>query len=167
MPCRGLAEPYSGLFLCTLPCPGVLLPLQSWFIPELGPASSLGSGSALPSRRSRPQFQLQFQSQSLRSLKDSGGTRPGWDPGPLHQCLRCDPGGPDPPSGPVHQARESPHPLGLNRRLPRQQQRQPHLLSYRLPRGLGDRYSLGPRFRGTSASTLEISIESLIMTSRH
>ena len=87
-------------------------------------------------------------------------------PEPLHQCRRGDPGGPSPPSRPVNQARGSPHPLGLSRRLPRQQQRRPHRPSYRLPRGLGDRYSLGPRFRGTSDSTPEISMESLIMTSR-
>ena len=114
----------------------------------MGPASGLGSGSTLPSRRNRPQFQLQFQSQSLRSLRDSGGTRPGWDPRPLHQCLRGDLGGPGPPSGPVHQDRGSPHHPDLSHHSPRQQRRRPHRLSYRLPRGSGDRYSLGPPIPG-------------------
>ena len=112
-----------------------------------GPALGLGSGSSLPSRRSKPQFQLQFQSQSqsqsLRSLRDSGGTIPGWDPGPPPRSLRDDPGGPGPPRGPVHQDQGSPHHLGPSRHFHRQQRR-PHPLSYRLPRGLGDRYSLGP-----------------------
>ena len=99
----------------------------------------LGSDSALPSKSSRLQFQLQSQSQSqsqsLRSLRDSGGTRPGWDPGPLHQYLRGDPRGPGPPSGPVHQDQGSPHHLGPSRDLHRQQRRRPHRLNYRLPRG--------------------------------
>ena len=54
-------------------------------------------------------------------------------PGPLPQCLRHDPGGPGPPSGQVHQARGSPHHLGLSRRLPHQQQRRAHRPNYRLP----------------------------------
>ena len=100
-------------------CPGSILvngalpqcpsPTTIWFAPEVGLASGLGSDSALPSGRSRPQsqlqFQLQYQSQSqrqpLRSLRDSEDTRHGWDPGPLHQCHRGDPGGPGPLSGPV------------------------------------------------------------------
>ena len=135
----------------------------------MGPASSLGSGLALPSRRSRPQFQLQFQSQSLRqslrSLRDSGDTRPGWDPGPLHQCLRGDLGGPGPPSGPVRQARGSPHPLGPSRHLHRQQRR-PHRLSYPQPRGSGGPYSSGILSRGMSDYTPETSMESHITTFR-
>ena len=51
------------------------------------------------------------------------------------------------------------------RHLHRQQRRRPHRLSYRLPRGSGGRCSLGPRFQGTSDSTLETSMESLITTS--
>ena len=133
----------------------------------MGPASGLESGSALRSRWSRPQLQLQSLSQSLRSLKGSEGIRPGWDLGPLHQYLRDDLGGSGPPSGPLHQARGSPHNLGLSRRLLHQQQRRAHRPSYRLPRGSGDHYSLGPRFRGTSGSTPEISMESHITTCRN
>ena len=74
----------------------------------MGPASGLESGLVPPSERSRPQFQLWFQTpcqlqsprQSLRSLRGSGGTRRGWDPGPRHLCLRGDLGGPGPPSDP-------------------------------------------------------------------
>ena len=130
----------------------------------MGPASGLGSGSALQSTRSRPQLQLQSLSQFLRSLGGSRDIRPGWDLGPPPRSLKDDPGGPSPPSGPVHQIRGSPHHPGLSRRLPHQQQRRPHHPSYRLPRGLGDRYSLGPRFWGTSDSMPEISMESLITT---
>ena len=71
----------------------------------MGPASGQGSDLALQSRRSRPQRQLQSLIQSLRSLKGSEGIRQGYDLGPLPQCRRDDPGGPDPPSGPGHQAR--------------------------------------------------------------
>ena len=128
--------PSSILVSEALPqCPS---PTTVWFAPEVGPA--------LPSGRSRPQSQLQYQSQSprqsLRSLKDSGDTRHGWDPGPLHQCRRGDLGGPGPPRGPVHQDRGSPHPLGPSRHL-HQQQRRPHRLSYPQPRGLGGPYSSG------------------------
>ena len=83
---------------------------------------------------------------SLRSLRDSGGIRRGWDPGPLPWCLRDDAGGPGPPSGPGHQTWGSPRYLGLSHHLP--QHRRPHRPIYRRPRGLGDRCSLGPRFRG-------------------
>ena len=79
----------------------------------MGPASGLGSGSVPPSGRSRPQFSLQNQlqspRQSLRSLRGLGGTRHGWDPGPLRQCHSGDPGGLGPPSGPVLPDRVSPH----------------------------------------------------------
>ena len=118
----------------------------------MGPASGLGSGSALQSRRSSPQFQLQSlsqsRSQSLRSLRDSGGTRPGWDPGPLYQYLRGDPGGPGPPSGPVHQDQGSHHHLGLSLHSPRQQQRRAHRPIFRLLRGSGDLFLLGPPIPG-------------------
>ena len=88
-------------------------------------------------------------------------------PRPRHQCLSRDPEGPGPPSGPVHSARVShPHP-GLSRLQPRQQQRRPHLLSYRLPQGSGGRYSSGTLFRGTSGFTRETSMGSHSTMSRH
>ena len=136
----------------------------------MGPASGLGSDSVPPSERSRlqfqPQYQLQSPRQSLKSLRGSGGTRHGWDPGPHHQCLNGDPGGPGPPSGPLLLARVShPHP-SLSRLQSHQQQRQPLRLSYRQPPGLGGRYSSGTLFWGTSLFTRETSMESPITTSR-
>ena len=128
------------------------------------------SDSALPSGRSRPQFCLQCPSQSLRqslrSLRDSGDTRHGWDPGPLHQCHRGDPGGPDPPSGPVLQDRESPHLLGHSRHLICQQQRRPHRHSYPQPRGSEGPYSSGILSRGMLGSTRGIFMGSRTTTSR-
>ena len=103
----------------------------------MGAASGLGSDSVPQSERSRPQFQLLFQTsyqlqsprQSQRSLRGLGGTRHGWDLGPRHQCLNGDPGGPGPPSGPVLPARVShPHPC-LSRHLLHQLQRRHHRLS--------------------------------------
>ena len=140
----------------------------------MGPASDLGSGSIPLSGRSRPQFRLRFQTpyqlqsprQSQRSLRGSGGTRHGWDPGPLHQYHNGDLGGPGPPSGPVLQGRGSPHPLGHSRRPLHQQQRLPHLPSYHLPRGSGGPYSSGILSRGMSGFTREISMGSHTMTSR-
>ena len=153
------------------------MPHQTWCTPEVGPAASgLGSGSVLPSGRSRPQSQLRFQlqyqprsqiqflRQSLRSLRDSGDTRHGWDPGPLHQCHRGDPGGPGPPSEPVLPDRVSHRHPGPSHH--HQQQRQPHRLSYPQPRGLGGPYSSGILSRGMYGSTPESSIESRTTTSR-
>ena len=140
----------------------------------MGPfALGLGSGSALPSGRSRPQtqhqFQLQYQSQSprqsLRSLRDSGDTRHGWDPGPLRQYHRGDPGGPDPPSGPVLPDRVSHRHPGPSHH--HQQQRRPHRLNYPQPRGLGGPYSSGILSRGMYGSTAESSMESRTTTSLH
>ena len=54
----------------------------------------------------------------LRSLRDSGDIRPGWDHGPHLWYLRGDAGGPGPPSGPGHQARGSPRDLGPSCHLP-------------------------------------------------
>ena len=54
----------------------------------------------------------------LRSLKDFGDTRLGWDLGPLLWYLRDDSRGPGPPSGPGHQARGSHQDPGLSRHLP-------------------------------------------------
>ena len=160
-----------------LPCPTSesFSRLQLWCVPKVGPASDLGLGSVPPSGRSRLQFQLRFQTpyqlksprQSLRSLRDSGGTRRGWDPGPRHQCLSGDLGGPDPPSGPVLKALVShPHP-DLSHLQSRQQQRQHPRLSYRLPPGSGGRYSSGTLFRGTSRFIRETSMGSHSTTSRH
>ena len=42
---------------------------------------------------------------SLRSLRDSGDTRRGWDLGPLPRCLRDYVGGPSPPNGTGYQPR--------------------------------------------------------------
>ena len=64
-------------------------------------------------------------------------------PRALHQCHRGDPGGPGPPSWPILLDRGSHHRLGLSHHSPRQQQRRPHRLSYRLPRGSGGPYSSG------------------------
>ena len=168
--------PWSSLRVCTtLPGLGALFLPQTWSALQVGHASSLGSGSALPSRRSKPQFQPQFQLQSLRqsltSLNGSGDTRPGWDPEPLHQCHRGDLGGlapprePGLPRGPIHQIRGSPHPLGPSRHL-LQQQRRPHRLSYPQPRGSGGPYSSGILSRGMSGSTLGIFMGSRITTFR-
>ena len=54
----------------------------------------------------------------LRSLRDSGDIRPGWDSGPLLRYLRDYARRPDPLSGPRHQGRGSPRDLGLSRHLP-------------------------------------------------
>ena len=120
-PSRALVRPVCAH--TTLPCPCFTLPLQLWYAPGVGPTSSLRSGSALQSRRSRPQLQLQSLSHPLRSLRGSGGIRPGWDPGPLPQCLRGDPRGPSPLSGPVHQDQWSHRRLDLSHHSPRQQRR--------------------------------------------
>ena len=140
----------------------------------MGPASDRGSDSIPQSERSKPPFQLRFQTlyqlrsprQSLRSLRGSGGTRHGWDPGPRHLCLSGDLGGPGPPSGPVLPARVShPHP-DLSRHQLHQQQRRPLRLSCRLPLGSGGRYSSGTPSRGMYGSTAESSIRSRTMMSR-
>ena len=120
-----------------------------------------------PEQEEQPQFQLQSLSQSLRSLRGSGGTRPGWDPGPLPQCLRGDPRGPDPLSGPVHQDQGSHRHPGLNHHSPRQQQRPAHRPIFRLLRGSDDLYLLGPRYRGTSICAPETFMESHTTTCRH
>ena len=132
----------------------------------MGPASGPGLDLALQSRRSRPQLQLQSLIQSLRSLRGSGRIRPGWDPEPLPMCLRDDPGGPGPPSGPGHQARGSPHHLGLNRHL-HQQQMRAHRPIYRLLRGSDDPFLLGPRYQGTSICAPEIFMETHFTTCQH
>ena len=156
------------------PTSSVLFRLQLWFAPEVGPASDLRSGSVPPRGRSRPQFQLLFQTpyklqpprQSLRSLRGSGGTRHGWYPRPLHQYHSADPGGPGPPSGPVLLARVShPHP-GLSRHLLHQLQRRHHRHSYRLPPGSGGRYSSGTPSRGMCGSTAESFNRSRTMLSQ-
>ena len=117
--------------------------------------------------RTRPQYQLLFPRQYLRSLRRSGGIRRGWDPGPRHLCLSGDLGGPGPPSGPAHQARVShPHP-GLNRHLPYQLLRRHHRLSCRLLPGSGGRCLSGTPSRGMYGSTAESSIRSRTTMSRH
>ena len=136
-----------------------LFRLQPWCALEVGPAASgLGSDSVPPSGRSRSQSQLQYQPrslrQSLRSLRDFGDIKHGWDPGPLRQYHRGDPGGPGPPSGLVLQDRGSPHHPGLSHH--HQVQRRPHRHSYPQPRGLGGPYSLGILSRGMSDSTRRI-----------
>ena len=157
-------------------CPALPLcpfKLQSWFVPEVGPVRGLGSGSALPSRRSRPQFQPQFQlqsqsqslRQSLRSLRGSGDTRPGWDPGLLHQYHRGDPGGPGPPSGPVLPDQGSHHHPGPSHHQ-QQHQRIAHPPDYPQPRGSGGPYSSGILSRGMPDYTPETFIRSRITTSR-
>ena len=87
------------------------------------------------------------QQPSLRSLRDSGDIRRGWDLGPLLRCLRDNAGGSGPPSAPGHQARGSPRHRGPSHHLP--QLRRAHRPIYHRPRGLGDHFSLGPGFRGT------------------
>ena len=65
---------------------------------------------------------------SLRSPRDSEDIRRGWDPGPLPRCLRDDAEGPGPPSGPEHQARESPRHLAPSHHLPQlRRAHRPHL----------------------------------------
>ena len=140
----------------------------------MGPASNRKSNSVPQSKRSRPQFQLRFQTQyqlqslrqSLRSLRGSGGTRRGWDPGPRHLCLSLDIGEPGPPSGPVLPARVS-HPYpDLSRHQLHQQQRRHHRYSCRLPPGSGGRYSLGTPSRGLCGFTSESFIRSHTLMSR-
>ena len=137
----------------------------------MGPASDHGSNLVHQRERSRPQFQLPFQTlyqlQSLRSLRLSDDTRLGWDLRPRHLYLSGDLGGPGPPSGPAHQARVShPHP-GLSRHLPHQLQRRHHRLSFRLLPGSGGRCSSGTPSRGMYGSTAESSIRSRTTMSRH
>ena len=138
------------------------------------PPSKNGSDLVPQRERSRPPFQLPFQTlyqlrsprQSLRSLRDSDDTKLGWDPGPCHLCLSGDLGGPGPQSGPVHQARVShPHP-DLNRHQPHRLQRRHHWLSCRLLPGSGGRYSSGTPSRGMCGSITESFIRSRIMMSR-
>ena len=190
--CRALVEPQ----LHTLPCPG-LLPTSPGLVQLLHSAvpwfhfhqrsltpvcvqttvmvHTRGGSRLRPrirfstqSERSRPQFQLRFQTpcqlqsprQSLRSLRGSGGTRRGWDPGPCHLCLSGDLGGPGPPSGPVLPARVShPHP-DLSHHQLHQLQRRHHRHSYRLPPGSGGRYSSGTPSRGMYGFTREFHQES-------
>ena len=121
--CLGPAEPWSSLSVSTVHChsqPEPCCPYRlsdyrhTWYVPGVVPASGPRLDSALQRWRSRPQLQ------SLRSLRGLGDIRPGWDPGPLPRCLINDAGGPGPPSGPRHQARRSPHHLGLSHHLPQQ-----------------------------------------------
>ena len=128
----------------------------------MGPAFGRGSDSVHPSERpqpqlrsrpqyhlrSRPQYHLRSLRQYLRSLRDFVDTRLGWDPGPRHQYHSAELGGPDPLSGPVHQARVShPHP-GLRHHQSHRLQRR-HLRSIcHLPPGLGGLCTSGTPFRG-------------------
>ena len=167
--------PWSASISRALPCPSAFFTLQSWCVPEVGPASDHGSDLVHQRERSRLQsqlwsrtlYQLRSLRQSLRNLRDSDDTRLGWDPGPRHLCLSRDLGGPGPPSGPAHQARVShPHP-SLSRHLLRQLQRRHHRLSYRLLPGSGGRCSYGTPSRGMYGSTTWSSIRSRITMSRH
>ena len=141
----------------------------------MGPAFGHGSNLVPQRERSRPQSQLPFQTlyqllfprQYLRSLRDSDDIRRGWDPGPLHRYHSVDPGGPDPPSEPVHQAWVShPHP-DLSSHQPHQQQRRHLRPSCRPPPGSGGRCSSGTPSRGMYGSTAESSIKSRTTMSRH
>ena len=141
----------------------------------MGLASNRGSDSVPQSERSRPPYQLPFQTlyqlrsprQSLRSLRGLGGSRRGWDLGPRHLYLNRDLGGPGPPSRPVLPARVShPHPE-LSRHQPHQQQRRHHHHSCRLPPGSGGRYSSGTPSRGMCGSIAESFIRSRTMMSQH
>ena len=147
--CLGSAVSPGSIFVSGA-LPSALFRLQPWCTLDVGPTSGLESGLAPPSGRSRlwfqPQFPFQCPSQSLRSLRDSGDTRHGWDPGPLRQFHRGDLGGPGRPSGPVLQDRGSPRHPGPSHH--HQQQRRPHLPSYHLPRGSGGPYSSGTLSRG-------------------
>ena len=125
----------------------------------MGPASGPESGSALQSRRSRSQLQLQSLIQSLRSLRGLGGIKPRWDLGPPPRYLRDDLGGTDPPRGPEHQVQGSLHHLGLNRHLHRQQRRA-HRPIYGLLRGSDGPFLLGPRYRGMSICARDFHGES-------
>ena len=169
--CLGSAVSPGSIFVNGA-LPSALFRLQPWCAPEVGPASGLGSDSVPPSWRSRlwfqPQFPLQCPSQSLRqslrSLRDSGETRHGWDPGPFHQCHRGELGGPNPLSELVLQDRGSPRHPGPSHH--HQQQRRPHLPSYHMPRGSGGLYSSGILSRGMSGFTRGIFMESRTTTPR-
>ena len=141
----------------------------------MGPAFGHGSDSVHQSERNRPQFQLrsrpqyhlQSLRQSLRSLRDFDDTRLGWDPGPRHQYHIPDPGGPDPPSGSVHQPQASHPPPGISHLQSLQLQRRHLRLSCRLLPGLGGRCSSGTPSRGMYGSTAESSIRIRTTMSLH
>ena len=130
---RALVQPVcTRSTLPSLPCPSLFCPYsilrpQIWSV--LGVVLTIGPESDSALRRWRTQtpqglpvtihrtymqiHNLQWpQLPSLRSLRDSGDIRPGWDLGPLLQYLRDDAGGPGPPSRPGHQAQGSPLDLG-------------------------------------------------------
>ena len=83
----------------------------------------------------------------LRSLRDSGDIRPGWDREPLLRYLRGNTEGPGPPSGLGHQDRRSPQDLDPSRHLP--QLMRAHHPSFHQPRGSGAPCSPVTRFRVT------------------
>ena len=167
------AEPWSSLFvrivatLLAVPCTEPALPLKYSLTTDMVRTRGSsryrpGSDSALRSWRTQtlprlpvPILWTYLQLSSLhwprqpflRSLRDSGGIRQGWDPRPLPQCLKDGVGGPGPPSGLGHQARGSPLDRDLSRHLP--QLMRAHHPSFRQPRGLGVPCLPVTRFRGT------------------
>ena len=122
------AEPWSSLCVRAVHCHSQLFTLlclcstltpQTWSVPGVVTALGPGLDLALQRWRSQALQQLQVsilwafiqihsmqwpQLPFLRSLRDSRDIIRGWDLGPLPRCLREDAGGPDPPSGPGHQA---------------------------------------------------------------
>ena len=84
---------------------------------------------------------------------------------PLLWCLRDDTRGPDPPSGPGHQARRSLRDLGLSLHLRRLMR--VHCLCYHRPRGSGALYSSAIRFRGTWICVQGTFMGSHITTYQH
>ena len=84
------------------------------------------------------------QQPCLRSLRDSGDIRRGWDLGPLLQYLREDVEGPDLSSGLGHQARGSPRDLGPSRHP---QPMRAHCPNFHQHRGSGAHCSPGTRFK--------------------
>ena len=153
---------------------------QTWFVPVEVIASGPGLGSVpqiwrmqtliglqMPIRRTYLQLHSQHWPQQPypRSLMHSGDIRPGWDLGPLLRCLRDDAGGPDPPSGPGHQARGSLRDLSLSHHLLRLMR--VHRLRYHRPRGSGPHCSPVIRFQGTWIFVPETSMRIHTMMYRH
>ena len=127
---------------------------QPWFVPVevIGIGQGLGSvlvremlqspsGLQMLTLQSRVQRHplhcpLLLYQRRLRLLSPHpGDIRPGWDLGPLLQCIRDHAGGPRLPRGPGHQVRVSRHGLGPSRRL--LQLIRVRCPSYHRPRGSG------------------------------
>ena len=157
---------------------------QPWFVPVEVIITGPGSGS-VPLRetmrallglrmftfrtrlhRHHLHWPLLLYQRRLRLLSPhQGNIRPGWDLGPLLQCIRDHVGGPHLPSGLGHQARVSLRGLGPSRRL-LHLMRVRHPSNHR-PRGSGALCSAAIRSQGMSICMPETSMGSHTMTYRY